>query len=176
MDEYDDAMEGGREISETALVFGEIGTSCLDSVSLASPELSPSTMMAIGEGGIAARELNGVGRLLLAFGVDRSKDGRNAVLGGGKEALFPKEVFQTGADGGGGAWVLDLAVRDVGRGRAVLGVNDEREEEGIREGMTIVVRPWPGASSGELLVDEEVEVEEAGLSVCSFSSLTFAGS
>lgn len=49
------------------------------------------------------RDPSGAGRLLLAFGVDRSKDGRNADLGVGKDAVLPKEVFQTGADGGGGA-------------------------------------------------------------------------
>lgn len=35
-EEYDEVMEGGREISAIALAFGERGTSCTDSVSLAS--------------------------------------------------------------------------------------------------------------------------------------------
>lgn len=60
-------------------------------------------MMAMGDGGIVERDPSGAGRLLLAFGVDKSKDGRNADLGVGKDAVLPKEVFQTGADGGGGA-------------------------------------------------------------------------
>lgn len=37
-EEYDEMMEGGREISAMALAFGERGTSCMDSVSLASLE------------------------------------------------------------------------------------------------------------------------------------------
>jgi len=175
-EEYDDVTEGGRENSALAFVFGERGTSCTDSVSLASLETSPSTMMLMGEGGIAESDPNGVGRFL-AFGVDKSKEGRNAVLGGGKEALLPKEVFHTGADGGGGTLELNLDARDMGRGRAVLGVNGEKvEEEVIRGGgITIVVRPWFGISSGELLVDEDVD--DSRLSgVCSLSSMVFSGS
>lgn len=60
-------------------------------------------MMAMGDGGMVERDPSGVGRLLLAFGVDRSKDDRNADLGVDEGAILPKEVFQTGADGGGAA-------------------------------------------------------------------------
>jgi hypothetical protein len=103
MDVDDEAAEEGRDIRGTSedLEDLEIGATCIDSVSLASLELSPSTMIAIGEGGTAASAPSGAGRLLLAFGVDKSKDDRKAVVGGGKAALLPNDVFQTGADGGG---------------------------------------------------------------------------
>lgn len=50
--------------------------------------------MAMGDGGMVERDPSGVGRLLLAFGVDRSKDGRNADLGVDEDAILPKEVSQ----------------------------------------------------------------------------------